>query len=818
MRKNKYLIIGGVAGGASAATRLRRDDEDAEIIMIERDADVSYANCGLPYYLGGVITDRDRLNVATPEFLRTRFKIDVRTQTEALKIIPGRHQVKLKDLTTGREYTESFNKLLLATGSRAFVPPIPGIDSPGCFVLKTLADTDKVKAYYDEHQPKSITVIGGGPIGIEIAENYIGLGLAVTIVEAMPQIMGMFDIELANKLTSHLRDKGIRIILNSAVEKVTRDEAGLELTLAKAEPIRTDLVFVVAGIRSESTLAQAAGLTTLPTGAIHVNSYLTTSHKDILAVGDAIAVTELVTQAVLTVALAGPANKQGRIAADNMSGQRRVYNGALASAILKVCDLTAASTGLSEAQAKRAGLDCLSATIHTQDHAGYYPGSKPLTLKLVFTKEGKLIGAQSVGYGGVDKRIDVIATAMRSGQTVDDLADLDLCYAPPYSSAKDPVNMVGFVAQNIIAGRLKPFYASELAALKRSEWYILDVRTQAEREIGAIPGSHHIELDALRSNVHRLAKDKQYLVYCASGQRSYLAARILLQKGYDAFSLIGGYHTYKDLVLEPTQPALPVAQPQDNAIARAQLLSQDAKPAASIDATGLMCPGPLGLVFKNMKLLSPGEILAIKATDPAFKTDVAAWCKSTGNELLSVDEASELITARIQKGQTDHSRQIETSDGKAKTIVVFSDDIDRVIAAFFIANGAAGMGRDVTMFFTFWGLNILRKPGSVSVKKDLISQAFGRMMPKGSQHLHLSQLNMGGAGTQLIRWLMIKKHIGTLESIIAQAQESGVHMIACSTSMDIMGIKAEEFIDGVTIGGVATYLGDAEESDTNLFI
>jgi len=816
MKKTKYLIIGGVAGGASAATRLRRDDETAEIIMVERDPDVSYANCGLPYYLGGVITDRGRLNVATPEFLRQRFNIDVRVQTEAIKILPGTRRVEFKDLKTGRTYHESYTKLLLATGSRAFVPPIPGSDSAGVFVLKTLADTDAIKAYYDEHQPKTVTVIGGGPIGIELADSYAGLGAQVSVIEFSPQILSMYDLELAHQLVEHVRSKGVSVTFNTSVTSIAPAASGLQLTLSKGEPIQADLVFIVAGIRPQSALAQAAGLVTLPTGAIKVDQHLATSNKNIYAVGDTIAVTEIVTQNEMTLALAGPANKQGRLAADNMSGQKRLYHGALASAILKVGDLTAASTGLSEAQATKSGLDCLSATIHSLDHAGYYPGAQPLTLKLVFLRNGTLLGAQSVGFSGVDKRIDVIATAIRGGQTVDDLAELDLCYAPPYSSAKDPVNMVAFVAQNIIAGRLKPVYAAEVGQLKPADWYILDVRTEAEHTVGAIPGSHLIDLDDLRRNTHRLAKDKQYLTYCASGQRSYIAARILTQHGYQASSLIGGYHTYKDFNLSDTAAApAPVVVP---AVATAQLLTQSAAAVKTIDATGLLCPGPLGLVFQNMKLIQPGEILCVNATDPAFAADIAAWCTSTGNELLSVTANGPMITARIQKGLSDHVRHLETPDGTGKTIVVFSDEIDRIIASFIIANGAADMGRDVTMFFTFWGLNVLRKPGSVHVKKDLVSRAFGFMMPKGSQHLHLSQMNMGGAGTQLIRWLMIKKHIGTLESLIAQAQAAGVHLIACSTSMDIMGIKAEEFIDGVTIGGVATYLGDAEHADTNLFI
>ncbi len=813
--KTKYLIIGGVAGGASAATRLRRDDEQAEIILVERDNDISYANCGMPYYLGGVITDRTRLNVTTPEFLRLRFNIDVRVQTEALKISPKQHQVELTDHKSGKSYIETYDKLLLATGSRAFVPPTPGLDSEGCFVLKTLADTDRIKTYYDEHKPDSIVVMGGGPIGMELIENYTRLGVKVTLVEAAPQILSMYDVELARTVTDHLRTRGVDVRLSTNVTGVTTSAAGLDVALADGSHLTTGMLFVVAGIRPESSLAAAAGLGVSDKGAIQVDNYLATTSQDIFAVGDVIEIKEMVSGQVMNISLAGPANKQGRTAADNMAGGSHEYEGALASGILGIFDLTAASTGLSERQAKAGGLDCLSATIHSQDHAGYYPGSAPLTLKLVFTPEGNILGAQGVGYGGVDKRIDVIATAIRGGLGVEALTNLDLCYAPQYSSAKDPVNMLAFTAQNILNGRLKPIYASAVNDLKAADWYILDVRTPAEITSGAIPGSHVIELDELRANLHKLTTKKKYLVYCASGQRSYMAARILEQHGYDAYSLIGGFHTYQDF--QDDLPAVASATAQ-TAPSKAELFNHNAAPSAVVDATGLLCPGPLGLVSKTIKTIQPGEILTVTASDPAFKPDITAWCTSTGNELLDVNAAGINITARIQKGATDHIRQIDSPGGNAKTIVVFSDDIDRVIAAFFIANGAAGMGRDVTLFFTFWGLNVLRKPGSVPVKKDLISRAFGAMMPRGSQHLHLSQMNMGGAGTQLIRWLMIKKHIGTLEALIAQAREAGVHMVACSTSMDLMGIKEAELVEGVTIGGVATYLGLAEHADTNLFI
>ncbi|MBU6389890.1 DsrE/DsrF/DrsH-like family protein, partial [Patescibacteria group bacterium] len=650
-----------------------------------------------------------------------------------------------------------------------------------------------------------VVIIGGGPIGIELAESYRNLGLEVTILEVAPQILGMFDEEIAAKAVRHLRENGVSVRVRESVKEIVRIEQGFELRLENGT-LTTGMVFVVAGVRPQTALARAAGLSLTPQGSITVDRFMATSDKVIYAVGDAVAVKELVSGDRMMVALAGPANRQARIAADNMAGGKQAYPGALTTAAVKVFDLTLASTGLNERQAAKLGLQCKSATIHNQNHAGHYPGAQPLTLKLLFQEDGRILGAQAIGYDGADKRIDVIATAMKGSLKVNDLAELDLAYAPPYSSAKDPVNMVAFEAQNILAGTLKPVYCRDLPGLHAKEWEIIDVRTPDERLTGTIPGDMAIGLDELRSCLHTFSKKKKYLLYCVSGQRSYMGARTLLQHGIDAHSLIGGYHTYSDLFGRSEAQD----QSADATIPTAHTDSPDhSEVEMKVDATGLMCPGPLGLAAKQLKLLQRGQIMEITASDPAFESDITAWCASTGNDILSVAKDGTTITARIRKGLSDHLRHFESADGNDKTIVVFSDDIDKVIAAFFIANGAAAMGRHVTLFFTFWGLNVIRKPGSVPLKKDLISKVFGMMMPKGSRHLHLSQMNMGGAGTMLIRWLMLKKHIGTLEELIKKAQEAGVRLVACSTSMDIMGIQRDELIDGVTVGGVATYLDKA---------
>ncbi len=820
MTKEKIVIVGGVAGGATAAARARRLSETAEIIIIEKGPYISFANCGLPYYIGGIISDKDRLLLQTPAAMRKRFGIDARTGHEVTALHPSKKTVTVTDLASGKTYQETYTKLILATGAIPFIPPIAGLEDVEHYVLRDIPDSDRIKTLVDSGLAHHVLIVGAGAISLELAENLITKGSAVTIVEASGHVLPQLDLEIARIMETELRAKGITLHLGASLQSVGSDGGRVLATLANGETISADTLVLVAGIRPNTALAKAAHITLDERGLIVTDTRLRTSVKTIFAVGDSIAIRELVSGSRVNIALAGPANKQARVAAANALGGDEAYSGALATAIVSAFGLAAASTGLSSFQLEKNGQEFSQTIIHSTSHAGYYPAAMPLTVKLLFGKNGEIFGAQAIGREGADKRIDVIATAMRGRMDVHDLARLDLAYSPPYSSAKDPVNMVAFTAENILSGLMKPFSHSQLPSLTPQD-VLLDVRTPEEFDLGAIKGAVNMPVDGLRENLHTLPKSKKLYVYCASGQRSYLAGRILAQRGFDCYNLIGGYHTYKDVYLqEPTAAAPTQSSEQSLAAAPIQTLTvpTDSEITVTLDTCGLSCPGPLHKVFETAKKLNPGDTIKVTATDPAFASDIVAWCDRTGNTLLQQSTDDGIITAILRKGPATHAIHIDHAENNAKTFIIFSDDIDKVIASFILANGGVSMGRDVTMFFTFWGLNVLRKPGSVPIQKDPISQVFGLMMPKGSKHLHLSQMNMGGMGTSLIRWLMIKKNIGTLETLIQQARDGGVHMIACSTSMDIMGIKKEELIDGIEIGGVASYYNAAERADTNLFI
>ncbi|KKR18267.1 MAG: FAD-dependent pyridine nucleotide-disulfide oxidoreductase [candidate division CPR2 bacterium GW2011_GWC1_41_48] len=849
LKKQKIIIVGGVAGGATAAARARRLDENAEIILLERGKYVSFANCGLPYFVGEKIVERDRLLVQTPEGIKKRFNIDVRISTEVLKIYPKIKQILATDLKTGHKYKESYDKLILAPGASPFKPQMAGIDHFRVFTLRTIPDAEKIKKYVGDKKPKRVAILGGGPIGLEMAENLYGIGLEVSIFELSDHVVATLDLDMASIVHNYLRSKGIKLYLQTEVVKIEHEESTSTVISKDNVCVKADVIILGIGVRPETSLAFEAGLKLGGTGGISVNEYLQTSDPNIYAIGDAIEVKDFVSGEYAVIALAGPANKQGRIAAGNILGKKEKFLGSEGTGILKVFDMTIASTGLNERLLKKFNIPYKLTILHTISHAGYYPGAFPITLKLLFSPKGEILGAEGAGYDGVDKRIDVIATAMRAGMTVRDLQKIDLCYAPPFSSAKDPVNMLGYMAANILDGLVKTYTHEEIEKRNKEKTTLLDVRTRLEYKGGHIDGSINIPIDELRSKLSKLPKNKEIYVYCAVGLRAYLASRVLFQHGFKVKSLVGGYKTYEQIysesesafqqvktesVLEMEERGIPNSIPMevsdvtiDEEIDKDEGIDKEmptihTKVSLKVNACGLMCPGPLMRVNEGVKKLKTGEVLEARATDPAFLSDVPVWCQRTENKLLSLNSKSNIITALIQKGDSDHAIHIDHKDesGKnhSKTILVFSDDIDKVIASFIIANGAAAMGRKVTMFFTFWGLNVIRRPEAVPVKKDIISKAFALMMPRGSRHLHLSQMNMGGIGTKLIRYLMIKKHIGTLEEMISEATKAGVKMIACSTSMDIMGIKKEEFIDGVEVGGVSTFLGDTEESDASLIM
>lgn len=812
-----YLIIGGVAGGATVAARLRRMDEKANIILFERGKYVSYANCGLPYYIGDTINNREKLFVQTAKGFTDRFRIDIRTEQEVTAIRPDKKEVEIKNLSTGETYTETYDKLVLSPGAEPLRPGIEGIGSKKIFTLRNVPDTDTIKNYVNTENPKRAIVVGGGFIGLEMAENLHDLGIQVDVVEMANQVMAPLDFSMAAIVHRQLTDKGVGLHLEDGVSRFEEKDGGVTVHLRSGKQIATDMVLLSIGVRPETKLAKDAGLAIGERGGIAVNDYMQTSDADIYALGDAVEVRHLVTGQPALIPLAGPANKQGRIVADNIVfGNKKKYPGSIGTSIAKVFDLTVAAAGANAKLLQQNNIPYISSYTHGASHAGYYPGAVPLSIKILFAPEnGKLLGAQIVGFNGVDKRIEMLAQVIQRGGTVHDLAELEHAYAPPYSSAKDPVNMAGFVAENILNKKSRIIQWRELAELP-ADTIRIDVRTHDEYKLGTIPGFINIPVDELREHLDELPKEKPIVVTCAVGLRGYLAYRILVQNGFKHVrNLSGGYKTWsvatapiKEIVSH--KPEIPESTSYGNSDSQINLLK--------VDACGLMCPGPVMQLKKNYEALKIGEQLQITATDQAFGKDVTSWCKMTGAELVALENKNGVVAATIRKQEKTASCEISRNNADNKTLIVFSDDLDKALASFVIVNGAASTGKKVTMFFTFWGLNVIKKQHKPTVTKDIFGKMFGWMLPTHSGKLKLSKMNMGGAGSWMMRLIMKRKRIDSLESLIQQAIDNGVEMIACTMSMDVMGVQKEELMDNVTLGGVASYLERAEEANVNLFI
>lgn len=832
----KVLIVGGVAGGATAAARLRRLDEKAQIIMFERGDFISFANCGLPYFIGDVIKDGEQLTLQTPESFKSRLNVDVRVKSEVTKIDRDKKTVEVRE-SNGKVYEESYDYLILSPGADPIVPPIEGAKTEAVFTLRNIPDTYRIKNYVLQNNPKTAVVVGAGYIGIEMAENLHTLGLDVSIVELSDHVIQPLDFDMAAEVHKHIQSKGVALYLNRGVTGLHFDNGTYEVILSEGPSIKADMVILAVGVRPESGLAKDAGLELGFRDCIVTDNHMKTSDPFIYAVGDAVEVVDVITGKKVFVPLASPANRQGRIAADNIAGKNSTYGGTLGTAILKAFDMTVATTGSNEKTLKVAGIDYEKSFTFSASNASYYPGATFMTIKLLFEKiSGKVLGAQITGYKGVDKRIDVIATAIKAGMNVSDLTNLELSYAPPFGSAKDPVNMAGYVASNIISEDAKIFHWHDIKDLDPEKVTILDVRTETEFSNGSINGAVNIPVDSLRERISELDSKKPVYVFCQIGLRGYISSRILMQNGFDnVYNLSGGYRLYKT-VTTPLKPFKGFGKKVSNTLEKNEddqksmelsekgaitsaTSSKEESPAKriTVNACGLQCPGPILKVSEAMKKLNPGEELEISATDPAFATDVEAWCKRTGNELVESNSSNGQFFVVVRKG-AETLKKASTSSGDAKNIIVFSGDLDKAIAAFIIANGSAAMGREVNMFFTFWGLNILRKAHKVRVKKNFIEKMFGFMMPRGTKKLGISNMNMMGMGAVMIRKIMKHKNISSIEELIDTAIKNGVTITACSMSMDVMGIKQEELIEGVKMGGVAAMLASAEESDMSLFI
>lgn len=808
----KHIIIGGVAGGATAAARIRRADEQAEIVLLEKGKYISYANCGLPYYIGGTIADRDKLFVQTPQSFGRRFNIDVRVQHEVTGIDTATKTVTVRK-DDGTQYTEHYDRLLLSPGASPVRPPLPGIDLDGIFTLRNVNDTDTIKQYLATHQVRNAVVVGGGFIGLEMAENLHAAGAQVSIIEMADQVMAPVDFSIASQVHRHLMDKGVDLYLQQGVERFERDGSRLRVVYGGGQSLVADLVLLSIGVRPDTLLARQAGIA-LGERGIKVDAYLQTSAEDVYAVGDAIEFEHPLTHKPWLNFLANPANRQGRIVADNMVfGNTTEYEGAIGTSIAKVFDITVGATGLPAKQLKQLGLPYRSSTTISASHAGYYPGSFQLTTKLTFHPEtGQLYGAQCVGHDGVDKRIDQIALLIKKGGTVYDLVRLEHAYAPPFSSAKDPIAIAGYAASNIISGAMPVVYWREVQALKAGEVFLLDVRTPEEYALGTIAGAVNIPLDDLRERIDEVPRNKPVVIFCAVGLRGYLAQRILLGRGYqDVRNLSGGYKTYACA----TQAIVNTPHESVDCVCQVEKSVETLR----IDACGLQCPGPIMKLKKAVDGLAAGACVEVIATDAGFPRDAQAWANSTGNRVVDVKDEGGYHTVTIEKGG-GHPAPMGVTPALPgnKTLIMFSDDLDRALATFVLANGAAATGKKVSIFFTFWGLNVIKKEHKPRVSKDLFGRMFSWMLPSSSRRLSLSKMSMLGIGDRMMRYIMKQKNIDSLESLRQQALDNGVEFIACQMSMDMMGISKEELLDGVTIGGVATYMERAEQANVNLFI
>ena len=809
----KHIIIGGVAGGATAAARIRRADENAEIVLVEKGKYISYANCGLPYYIGGVIKSRDKLFVQTPEAFSRRFNVDVRTRHEALSIDTERHEVSIRR-ADGTTYTETYDRLLLSPGAEPVRPPLEGIDTEGIFTLRNVDDTDRIHSYLGTHRVRHAVVVGGGFIGLEMAENLHHAGAGVSIVEMADQVMAPVDFSIASHVHRHLMDKGVGLWLGRGVEKFTSENGSIKVWLNTGETLSADLVLLSIGVRPSVRLAREAGIE-LGARGIKVNRWLQTSSPDVYAVGDAIEYEHPIAGGPWLNYLAGPANRQARIAADNMVyGNREEYEGSIGTSVAKVFDITVGAAGLAAKHLKRMGVPYLTSVTTSSSHAGYYPGAFNLTLKLTFAPDtGRIYGAQCVGVDGVDKRIDEIAMLIKRGGTVRDLVRTEQAYAPPFSSAKDPVAIAGYVACNTLDGVMPVVTWRELAAADRSEVCLVDVRTPEEYSLGTIDGAVNIPLDDLRGRLGEIDRESDVIVFCAVGLRGYLAQRILLGRGYRRVrNLAGGYKTYS-LATQKVEPVegQPCGQAEDSGAENGDMLR--------LDACGLQCPGPIMQVKNAVDGMKAGQRIEVRATDPGFARDAESWCRSTGNKFVSKTSEGGYHTVVIEKREACASAVTPAAGGsRDKTFIMFSDSLDRAIATFVLANGAAATGGKVTIFFTFWGLNVIKKRRKPHVEKDIFGRMFAWMLPSDSTCLHLSKMSMLGLGDRLMRHIMRRKNISQLEELMREAVYNGVELIACQMTMDMMGISRDELIDGVTVGGVATYMERAGNSGVNLFI
>ncbi|MGC9089891.1 MAG: FAD-dependent oxidoreductase [Caldisericia bacterium] len=811
----KVIVIGGVAGGATCATRLKRLKIDLEIKIYERDYFISYANCGIPYYIGGLVP-RENLFVTNSEEMKKKYNIDVFVRHEVIKIDTKEKKILVKNLESGETFEDSYDYLVLSPGASPIKPKIPGIDSEKIFTLRTVGDADRIIKEI-ESGVKEATVVGGGFIGIEVTENLVRRGLKVNLVEALPQVLSFIDKDLISFVHDELQNKGVSLYLGSAVKEF-KEENKLKTILENGTEISSDFVVFSIGVKPEVNLAKEAGLKIGETGGIFVDETMRTSDPFIFAIGDAVEIVNFISNTKTRIPLAGPTHKQARVAADNILGINSKYLGSMGTAIVKIFNITASSTGLNSQSLEKLGIDYKFECLSTFNHAGYYPDAYPIYLKVFYeNKTGKILGGQAVGFDGVDTIINSLATAIRFNAKITDLKDIDFAYSPQYGHAKNPLNIVATMAEDDLKGIAPKVSIFEVDELVKNGAILIDVREREETLANKIENSINIPLSELKNRLNELDKNKSYILCCTKGQRAYNALRILLDAGFNAKYLSGGLTFYDSCFSGEKKISFEKKEEKKNSTEELTKSEEIIK----IDAKGLSCPGPLMKLKEALDKAKESALIEIEATDPGFYRDIESYCESKGLKLISLQK-DKIIKAVIKKSDEvkapSEKKEDLTQKSDSLSIVLLSNDFDRVMASLIIGNGALSMGKKVSIFCTFWGLNILRKDYKISVKKNFIEKMFGMMMPRGAKHLTLSKMNMLGIGTKMIKGIMKKYNVLPPDELLKTFIQNGGKVIACSMTMNLMGIKKEELIDGIEEGGVGTYLSFAEKSGINLFI
>ena len=806
----KVIVIGGVAGGATCATRLKRLKSDTQVKIYERDYYISYANCGIPYYIGGIVK-RENLFVIKPEEMKKKNDIDVFVRHEVLRIDPKNKKILVRNLETLEEFEDSYDFLVLSPGASPIKPKLKGIESEKIFTLRTISDADNIIKEIESGK-KEVTVVGGGFIGIEVTENLVKRGLKVNLVEALPQVLSFIDKDLIFYIHDELEKNGVNLYLGSKVVEF-KENGKIETILENGESVTSDFVIFSIGVKPEVNLAKEAGITIGETGGILVNEKMQTSDPYIYAIGDAVEIVNYISQTKTRVPLAGPTHKQARVAADNILGLNSKYLGSMGTAIVKVFNVVASSTGLNTETLEKLGIDYKFECLSSFNHAGYYPDAYPLFLKVFYeSKTGKLLGGQAVGYDGVDTIINSLATSLRFGAKITELKDVDFAYSPQFGHAKNPLNIISTMAEDDLSNLAPKITIFELDEFIKNGAILIDVREVDETIAHKLPNSINIPLGELKKRINELDKSKTYIICCTKGQRAYNALRIFLDNGFKAMYLSGGLTFYDSCFKKEKIEKFPIKKEEK---------LDKIEDVFKIDAKGLSCPGPLMKLKEALDKTKESAIIEIEATDPGFYRDIQSYCESKNLSLISL-EKDKVIKAVIKKGEvkeTPYNKEEKvTKEDNSLSIILFSNDFDKVMASLIIGNGALSMGKKVSIFCTFWGLNILRKDYKVQVKKNFVEKMFGIMMPRGAKKLTLSKLNMLGVGTKMMKGIMKKYNVYTPDELLNSFIKSGGKVIACTMTMSLMGIKKEELIDGVEEGGVGTYLSFAEKSGINLFI